>query len=128
MTQALHAILGSPSSDQESVSMLYGSKESTDILGKDLLDTWQKQHGDKFSVNYVLSEEPENSDWKGERGYITKELIQKHFPGPDEENIIIFVCGPPPMYNALCGPRDEKDEIKGILGEMGYKPEQVYKF
>ena len=127
MVQALHAILGSSNVQQESVSMLYGSRESSDILGKELLDTWAKSHADKFSVTHVLSHEPENSEWKGERGYITKELIQEHFPSPEEEDIIIFVCGPPPMYNAFCGPRDEK-EIKGLLGEMGYKPEQVYKF
>ena len=75
-----------------------------------------------------ISHEPEDSDWKGERGFISREHIEKYFPGPDEKDIIIFVCGPPPMYNAFCGPREEKDEIKGILGEMGYKAEQVYKF
>lgn len=128
MVQALHAILGSKTSTaQESVSLLYGSRNSEDILGKDLLDLWASQE-EKLSVTHVLSDEPEDSSYKGERGYINKELIQKHFPGPDEDNIIIFVCGPPPMYNALCGPRDEKDSIKGLLGEMGYKPEQVYKF
>lgn len=128
MIQALHAILGSDAPvAQESVAMLYGSRDSSDILGKDLLDVWAKEHADKLSVTHVLSHEPEDSDWKGERGFITREHIEKHFPGPEEEDIIIFVCGPPPMYNVFCGPRDEK-EITGILGEMGYKPEQVYKF
>lgn len=97
MTQACHACLGAPSSDQESVSMLYGSKVSTDILGKDMLDAWEKQCGGRFSVTHVLSDEPEDSDWKGERGFITKDLIKKHMPGPDEDNIILFICGPPPM-------------------------------
>ena len=129
MVQALHAILGSKDNVvQESVSMLYGSRNSNDILGKDLLDLWSSLE-DKFSVTHVLSHEPDDSTFKeGERGYISKELIQKHLPGPDEDNIIIFVCGPPPMYEALCGPRDEQDSVKGLLGEMGYKPEQVYKF
>ena len=128
MVQALHAILGSnkESTAQESVAMLYGSRNSDDILGKDLLDLWSQE--DKLSVTHVLSHEPDDSDYKGERGYINKELIQKHLPGPEEENIIIFVCGPPAMYDALCGPRDEQDSVKGVLGEMGYKPEQVYKF
>ena len=107
--------------------MLYGSRDSSDILGQDLLDLWAKDC-DKFSLTHVLSHEPKDSDWKGERGFITKEHIRKHFPGPEEEDIIIFVCGPPPMYNVFCGPREEKDKITGILGEMGYKPEQVYKF
>merc|ERR1712232_860477 len=108
MVQALHAILGSSATGaaQESVAMLYGSRDSKDILGKDILDSWANEC-DKFSLTHVLSHEPDNSDWKGERGFITKELIQKHLPGPDEKDIIIFVCGPPPMYNFLCGPREE---------------------
>jgi len=31
------------------------------------------------------------------------------------------------MYKLLCGPRDET-EITGILGELGYTSNQVYKF
>jgi hypothetical protein len=38
----------------------------------------------------------------------------------------IFAYGPPPMYNAICGPHEDK-EVKGLLGDMGYKPDQVYK-
>jgi cytochrome-b5 reductase len=127
MVQALHAILGDPSCVQEHVSMLYGSRVATDILGQELLEIWAKKHADKFSLIHVLSDEPEDSDWKGPRGHITEDLIRKHMPDPDEDNIMIFVCGPPPMYNALCGPRDDK-ELKGLLAEMGYKKEQVYKF
>ena len=30
-------------------------------------------------------------------------------------------------YDILCGPRGE-DDVTGVLGEMGYSSEQVYKF
>jgi len=132
MVQALHAILGNKDNDTV-VSMLYGSRESTDILGKELLDNWETNYGDngkggKFSVTHVLSDEDESSDWKGKRGFITKELIKEHFPGPEEgDDVIIFVCGPPIMYNIFCGPRGDKD-ISGVLKEMGYNNNQVYKF
>lgn len=127
MIQALHAILGDKDSKQEKVSMLYGSRVSTDILGGELLDLWAKQSNGKFDMQHVLSHEPEGSDWKGERGYINADMIRKYMPSPDEEDIIIFVCGPPPMYDAFCGPRDQK-ELSGILADLGYKAEQVYKF
>jgi len=132
MVQALHAILGDKDNDKE-VSMLYGSRESSDILGKELLDNWEKKHGDngkggKFSVTHVLSDEDESSDWKGKRGFITKELIEENFPGPEDgDDVIIFVCGPPIMYNIFCGPRGDKD-LSGLLKEMGYSSNQVYKF
>ena len=128
MIQALHAILGDAGSDTK-VSMLYGSRVAEDILGKEMLDSWTEKHGDRLSVTHVLSHEPKDgSDWEGERGFIDQDRIERLVPGPDGgEDVILFVCGPPPMYNALCGPRDEK-ELSGLLAEMGYNNEQVYKF
>ena len=47
---------------------------------------------------------------------------------PPTDDVVIFVCGPPGMYDSLCGPRNEPQELKGILAEMGYTAEQVVKF
>jgi cytochrome-b5 reductase len=124
MVQALHAILGDSASSVEAI-MLYGSRVSDDILGKELLDSWGSS--ERLSVTHVLSHEPEESDWSGARGHINKELVMQNFPPPEDKESIIFVCGPPPMYDALCGPRDDK-EVSGLLKEMGYSSEQVYKF
>lgn len=125
MVQAIHAVLGDSSSTTD-VVMLYGSRASDDILGQDLLDSWSSS-SDRLSVTHVLSHEPEKSDWDGARGHIDKELVEKNFPAPADKDFVIFVCGPPPMYKALCGPRDEKD-ISGLLKEMGYSADQVFKF
>ena len=75
----------------------------------------------------MLSAEPEGTGWTGQKGFINKELITKHFPGPAED-VEIFVCGPPPMYDALCGPRGDADAVTGVLGDLGYAPAQVVKF
>lgn len=138
MIQALHAILGDlvkkkeDGEDLPKVVMLYGSRESDDILGKEILDQWMMKYSDHFQCIYLLSHEPNDSSWQGRRGYINKELIQQYFPPPnnddeEEEPFQIFVCGPPSMYDALSGPRTE-NEVTGLLGEMGYKADQVYKF
>ena len=128
MIQALHAILGSQEGKRTKVTMLYGSKFADDILGGELLHRWAADYPDQLQVIEVLSDEPiEDSDWKGARGYIDKAMIESNFPKPSSSKFLIFVCGPPPMYNALCGAREEK-EVKGLLGEIGYKPDQVYKF
>lgn len=128
MIQALHAILGDANS-QNQVTMLYGSRVASDILGKELIDAWDKKH-ERFTNVHVLSHEPkDDSSWTGMRGHINKELIEKYVPDPSVgDDLLIFVCGPPPMYDALCGPREEQDEIKGLLAEMGYKASQVFKF
>ena len=127
MLQALHAILGDTDSKAK-VSMLYGSQISSDILGTEMLSKWAADYSDRLSVTHVLSNEPEDSKWEGARGFINKDLIEKHLPSPSlGDDAIIFVCGPPPMYDALSGPRGE-EEVKGVLAEMGFTSSQVYKF
>jgi cytochrome-b5 reductase len=125
MIQALHAVLGT-GGDTTAVSMLYGSRTEGDILGKETLDGWCASHGDRLKVQHVLSHEPEGSVWQGERGYIDKDRVAKYLPAPSED-CVLFVCGPPPMYAALCGDRGTK-ELTGLLADMGYSAEQVYKF
>lgn len=128
MIQALHAVLGHKSKEKPKVTMLYGSKVKDDILGKELLHKWANEHKDQFTLVDVLSDEPDDSSWSGRRGYIDKKLIQEFEAGPEMAKSIVFVCGPPPMYDALCGPRDEKDKVTGVLGELGYTADQLYKF
>mmetsp|Transcript_6014 Transcript_6014/g.7661 ORF Transcript_6014/g.7661 Transcript_6014/m.7661 type:complete len:334 (-) Transcript_6014:191-1192(-) len=129
MIQALHALLGEdPDACQtEKVHLLYGSRSSDDILGETMLNHWAATHSNMFGVTHVLSNEEGEVDKKNVRkGFVNRELIEECFPGP-EEDVMIFVCGPPPMYNALCGPRDA-DELSGVLAEMGYSADQVFKF
>jgi cytochrome-b5 reductase len=125
--QVLHANLGETDGSSPVVTVLYGSRVQEDILANALLQEWAKNYTENFTVVNVLSEEPEDSTWKGVRGHPNKALIEEHFPKPDEEDIQIFICGPPPMYNALSGPHGDK-ELGGLLKEMGYSAEQVYKF
>ncbi len=80
----------------------------------------------RLKVVHVLSEEDKDSGWNGERGFISADMCQKHLPPPGSGGLV-FVCGPPPMYDVLCGPRTET-EIKGLLGQLGYPPEEVFKF
>jgi len=124
MLQALHAILGTKN-DSTKVSILYGSRTENDILCRSTLDEWTTEFGDRLTVTHVLSEEKEGT-WKGATGFINKELVAAHMP-PPSEGTQIWICGPPPMYDALCGPRGEK-ELTGLLAEMGYASDRVYKF
>jgi len=123
MIQALHPLLGNEN-DTTQVTLFYGSRTQADILGKGLLDEWEKS--DRLKVVHVLSHEAENSDWKGERGFISAKLLEKYGATPKDGHMV-FVCGPPPMYTALCGARGEK-ELTGALADMGFKAEDVFKF
>lgn len=125
MIQALHAVLGT-STDTTKVSILYGSRTTNDILAREVLDEWVAMFPDRLTVTHVLSEEPKDSQWDGARGFINADLIKQHFAAPADDGLVL-VCGPPPMYKALCGARDEK-ELTGVLADVGYKAENVFKF
>ena len=136
MVQALHAILGDDDAAENNkttsstthVTLLYGNQSSQDILAKDLLDRWQSEYSDRFTVHHVLSKEQPSSSWTGFRGLIDKDMIEVTRTDKGMEYDWVFVCGPPPMYEALCGPRDEPEQITGVLAELGYTAKEVYKF
>jgi len=125
MIQALHAMLGNPDDDTK-VTMLYGSQRSDQILCKEILDEWVSAYPDQLKVVHVMSNEPEDSEYDGHKGFITKDMIDSNFAKPGDDTNI-FICGPPPMYNALCGAREEA-ELTGVLSDIGYKAEEVTKF
>jgi len=128
MIQALHAILGSEERSKYKVTMLYGSKVSSDILGDEILSQWARDYPELFTHKNILSHEPDNSEWTGNRGYISLDLVKEDLPSASMgDDVIVFVCGPPPMMKAICGPREEK-KVTGILSEAGYIDSQVFKF
>jgi len=130
MIQALHAILGT-TSDATKVSMIFGNKTQADILCSDILESWEKAFPEKLKVTHVLSNAQEDASWTGEKGFITPDLIKKYAAGAPEDDTMVWVCGPPIMYDKLCGPREKggvPTELSGALKDVGYKPEQVFKF
>jgi predicted ferric reductase len=48
-------------------------------------------------VVHVLEEPPE--DWEGEKGWITRAILDRHLP-PEREDFVYFICGPVPMIRA----------------------------
>ena len=111
------------------VTLVFGNVSEEDILLKKELQDLENTYPQRFRAFYVLDNPPEG--WTGGKGYITKELLKTVLPEPKEENIKLFVCGPPPMYKAISGgkvsPKDQ-GELTGILKDLGYSKEQVFKF
>ena len=127
MLQALHALLGTPH-DRSETTVLYSSKLERDILARGTLDAWEAAHPDRLRVRHTLTREPEaGSGWTGRRGRIDAALLREHLPPPTEEDVLIFVCGPPAFYESLSGPRTDEG-LSGLLAEMGYAANQVVKF
>jgi cytochrome-b5 reductase len=129
MYQLTRAIFGS-SDDKTKVTLVFANIKEEDILLKKELQDLENTYPQRFRAFYVLEKPPPS--FKGDKGYITKELLKTVLPEPKEENIKIFVCGPPPLYKAISGvkksPQDQGELDGSILEQLGYSKDQVYKF
>lgn len=128
MYQLARAIFSNPT-EKTQVTLVFGNMTESDILLKKEFEALEQQHPQRFRAFYTVDTAPES--WPYGRGRITKELLKTVMPGPEEENIKVFVCGPPGLYQAVSGVKksvQDQGELGGMLRELGYGKEQVYKF
>ncbi|QLL33471.1 hypothetical protein HG536_0E03820 [Torulaspora globosa] len=125
--QLVHHLSENPNEKTE-IHLFYGNKTPQDILLKKELDELQKKHPDRLKISYFVDKK--DGEFEGETGFITKEYLEKHAPKPSEKTHV-FVCGPPPFMKAYSGekvsPMDQ-GELVGILKDLGYSKDQVFKF
>ncbi|KAF1798522.1 hypothetical protein V8B55DRAFT_1524849 [Mucor lusitanicus] len=129
MLQLLRKVFGPESTDKTSkFTLIFGNTTEEDILFKDELDGYAKAFPDRFSVHYIL--EKPAAGWTGHKGYVTLDLVKNTMPKPDVESSVIFVCGPPPLMEAVSGdknPDKSQGTLRGFLKELGYIQDRVYK-
>ncbi|KAK5937478.1 NADH-cytochrome b5 reductase [Knufia obscura] len=128
MYQLTRAIFKNPN-DKTKVSLIFGNVTENDILLKEEFEKLENEYPQRFRVFYTLDTPPK--DWAYGKGFITKELLKEVLPDASQENIKVFVCGPPPLYKAISGMKKsptDQGELGGILKELGYTQDQVYKF
>ncbi|KAI1619896.1 NADH-cytochrome b5 reductase 2 [Exophiala viscosa] len=128
MYQLIRAIFKNPE-DKTKVSLIFGNLTEKDILLKEELEKIENEFPQRFRAFYTVDTPPES--WPYGKGHITKELLKEVIPDPKSNNIKVFVCGPPGMYKAISGPKvspTDQGDLSGILKELGYTKEQVYKF
>lgn len=126
--QLIRAIFSNPE-DKTKVSLIFGNIAEEDILLRKEFIELENTYPQRFRVFYALDKPP--SKWEGHKGFVTKELLKTVLPEPKEENVKVFVCGPPGMMQSISGPKKsprDQGELTGILKELGYTEDQVYKF
>ncbi|KAF8240910.1 cytochrome-b5 reductase [Tricholoma matsutake] len=122
-----HAL--SDKSNKTKFTLLFSNVTEKDILLREELDALQKQHPGTFNLIYLLDKP--GKDWTGPSGYISADVIQQHVgPASLKEKVKIFVCGPPGQVAAVAGKKAgmKQGELGGILKELGYTEDQVFKF
>lgn len=125
MLQVIDAILKNPD-DNTQVSLLYANVSPDDILLKKKLDILAASNPN-LKVFYTVDNP--TKDWLGGQGYISKEVAVKGLPSPGDDSLIL-VCGPPGMMKHISGEKKDRaqGELSGILKELGYTEDMVYKF
>jgi cytochrome-b5 reductase len=110
-------------------TLLYANVSEADILLREELSALELAHPHALRIVHTLDKPPQG--WAGASGYIGRELIKAHVP-PAElgDKVKVFVCGPPGQVIAVAGKKDgmKQGTIGGILKELGYSEDQVFKF
>lgn len=131
MWQVMQQIASDPS-DKTRVTLVYTNKSEADILLREKFDALAKTDS-RFKVVYGLDASAKTPFQGLEfQGYVTPEIISKYMPSPGKaDKVKVFVCGPPPQVEAISGgkgPKGSQGELKGLLADAGYQPDQIYKF
>jgi predicted ferric reductase len=82
--------------NEQPLLLIYGSKSWEDVIFREELEGLKNRLN--LKIVHVISQPPE--DWQGERGRVTKELLERHLPG-DRNSRDYFICGPDPMMDAV---------------------------
>lgn len=83
--------------DQRPFVLVYGNTTPDAIAYRHELEELAEQPN--VDLVHVLSEADES--WSGEKGFITDELLQRHLTAVVGKDTQYFVCGPPPMMDAV---------------------------
>lgn len=81
--------------DRRAVKLLYGARTQDELYCLDKLQRWAGMYN--FELVPVLSDEPPDSGWKGQRGLVTDALAREL---TDVFGLEACICGPPAMIDA----------------------------
>lgn len=127
--QLLKGILNNPV-DKTAVTLVWGANKDEDVFFADEFAQLQERFPERFSVHYVVSNPAPGSAYS--KGFITRELLEKAGLGASasaNNNIKVFVSGPPPMEKAITGSKGWLGSVKGgVLSELGYTSAQIHRF
>ena len=135
MYQILWKMLFTPADERKAV-LIYHSRTTADILLRRELDEWARALPHRLTVVHVVGDAPDAAPpegWKttdtyvAESGEVDKAKLSKYAFAPSKETLC-FICGPPALYTALCGPREERALRQGtVLDQLGYTSSMIAK-
>ncbi|KAG0004666.1 hypothetical protein BGZ80_000595 [Entomortierella chlamydospora] len=143
----IHSALTHPTKKIK-ISLLFAAQSPDELYFKDEIDQLAKTFKDQLRVAYTIDKVPSTdpSEWKGYVGYVNQDMLKELLPAPkaikdsssteeekdksEAKKSIVLVCGPESMIRHVAGSRgmSGQEPIRGVLGAMGYKIDQVFRF
>mmetsp|Transcript_68484 Transcript_68484/g.130337 ORF Transcript_68484/g.130337 Transcript_68484/m.130337 type:complete len:309 (-) Transcript_68484:67-993(-) len=140
MLQIAKEVLKNPD-DKTELTLLFGNQTPKDILIREELDQLAADSKGQLKVFYVVDRNDTQDKKIKHVGYMDKACLSSTLPSPSPDTLI-FICGPPPMIDALAGKKKfRRDDpckkghpffgqggVSGVLAELKYEEQMVYKF
>ena len=94
--------------DYKDITVIYGNRDSGEVLYRDILEEWDKRD----DIKVVLTIDREEEGWTRKVGFVAA-IVKEVAPSPD--NAVAIICGPPIMIRTAVAE----------LVELGWKDEQI---
>ncbi|CAH2278380.1 NADH-cytochrome b5 reductase 3 [Pelobates cultripes] len=101
--------------DKTTCYLLFANQTEKDILLRDELEEIRVNHP-RFKLWYTLDRAPE--DWDYSQGFVNEDMIKAFIPAPSDD-VLILMCGPPPMIQYAINPS---------LDKLGYPQDQRFAY
>ena len=99
--------------DERPLTLIYANKLWDEITFREEI----AQLSPRLNINVVYVLETPHPEWDGEKGFVNRPVLERYMPDFSQRGRLdIFVCGPPPMMNA----------IERTLDQMGVWPGDVH--
>ena len=117
MYQLLTALLHEDGRRTElTIDLLFANQSEEDILLREEIESLSANSAGRFRVWFTIDRA--NEHWKYSRGFVSESLIKEHLPPPSDD-VLICICGPPPMIKLACLP---------LLRQLAYSDTMLYTF
>lgn len=97
--------------------MVFANRYEIDILLREELDEFARQHPEQLQLHYLLSRPSEQ--WTQFKGHVNAALVSEVFPSGADQKVFALLCGPPGFIEEACVPS---------LRSHGYELDRIVQF
>lgn len=99
---------------QNRFTIVFGLRREYEMFALDKLEKLKETFGDRVSIIPIMSDEPVQRPWSGQRGLVTDALTKEL--NLDFSNVTAFVCGSVPMVEA----------VEHVLKQQGMPEDRIH--